>query len=142
MCTAIAYAEPPKWSAFLLFLALFLALLAVSQVKAGEGLQTVAEHYDCIRIEHEIDDGRDWQMRRAYFIRGGKVIAERGVHDEMLWTSQGGRFLLVWKEYGTCWREITFDHLVEIEVHTTDRPTDQNPWWGQLRNMRDLRAPD
>lgn len=118
-------------------------LVSVSPLLAeDQGLPIVEEHYDEIWVVHEAMADRDWQRSRAYFVRDAKIIAERAVDDQMLWSSRDGKFLLLWDDYGVCRRSITFDSLVHMTtLETPMMMHDSNPWWWMGRRMTDLKAP-
>lgn len=119
--------------------------VASSLAALGEdgGLPVVEEHYDSVWLVHETETERDWNLTRAYFVRDEKIIAERSVHDEMIWTTTPENlFVVIWDDYGVCRRHITFDKLMEIEVDRIPSSTSENhPWWCMGRRMTDLKAP-
>lgn len=122
------------------------ALFLTGMVSAAETpLPIVEETYDAVVVVQECLEDRDWIRTRAYFVRGGKVIAERSVDEQMNWTTDGkGNFLLVWDDYGVCRRVITFSTLANI-IQTDESSVssqDTNPWWWQGRRMTDLKAPE
>lgn len=99
----------------------------------------VVEHYDVVLIEYG-DWRGDWQDRNIYFLRQGRVIAERRMVDAMQWSQADGQFLLLWNDCGLCHRRIAFDVLVIREAtEKEDEPILE--WFNQFRAMTDLKAP-
>ena len=102
-----------RWKLFAWFAAMFAMLLALAvPSRAGDiSLPVVAEHYDAVCIVTELHRDHDWDVRRIYFLRGDRIIAERTMHEGVLLVAQG------------------------------DRKVDDGPWWNQLRAMTDLAQP-
>lgn len=123
-------------------------LLALSglAVRADEDepLPLVHEAYDAVVVVHERSESRAWEVSRVYFLRQGRVIADRILCEDMLWSAADGRFLLVWNDYGNCQRVITTRAVTEVQLELDDadgKSNDSAPWWGMARRMTDLRAP-
>ncbi len=113
-----------------------------SSATAEDSLPLVEEHYDEVWLVHEDTSSRDWHLSRAYFIRQGRVVADRALHDEMHWTTtSSGQFQLSWEDYGQCQRMITFDSLVDLpHVASSVGQHGHQAWWCMNRRMTDLKA--
>jgi hypothetical protein len=105
----------------------------------------VSERYDELWVVHELaTEQRNWEVHRVYFIRKGRVIADRILTEDMLWSSQEGDFVLFWNDYGSCHRLIRTKHVREMTVEQPgayDSRGEAAPWWGMNRRMTDLEAP-
>lgn len=109
-----------------------------------EPLPLVEETYEAVWLVHERSESRSWEVSRLYFIRQGRVIADRIVCDDMLWSTEAGQFVLCWNDYGNCQRVVRTRTLKEVSVDLDDldaRSSDSAPWWGMGRRMTDLEAP-
>lgn len=109
-----------------------------------EALPLVEETYEAVWMVHERSESRSWEVSRLYFIRQGRVIADRIVCDDMLWSTEAGQFVLCWNDYGNCQRVVRTRTLKEVSVDLDDldaRSSDSAPWWGMGRRMTDLEAP-
>lgn len=109
-----------------------------------ESLPLVQETYEAVWMVHERSESRSWEVSRLYFIRQGRVIADRIVCDDMLWSTEAGQFVLCWNDYGNCQRVVRTRTLKEVSVDLDDldaRSSDTAPWWGMGRRMTDLEAP-
>jgi hypothetical protein len=130
-------------------LALTAATLAAATAQPAvadedEPLPVVEETYEAVWMVHERSESRSWEVSRLYFIRQGRVIADRIVCDDMLWSAAEGKFILCWNDYGNCQRVVRTSTLKEMSVDLDDldaRSTDSAPWWGMGRRMTDLEAP-
>lgn len=126
--------------------ALLLAALLCLPANADEDepLPLVHEAYDAVVVVHERSESRAWEVSRVYFLRQGRVIADRILCEDMLWSSADGRFLLVWNDYGNCQRVISTRAVTELQLELDEadgKSNDSAPWWGMGRRMTDLRAP-
>lgn len=105
----------------------------------------VTERYDELWVVHELaTDQRNWEVHRVYFIRKGRVIADRILTEDMLWSNQEGDFVLFWNDYGSCHRLVRTKNVREMTVeHESDYDSrgEAVPWWGMGRRMTDLEAP-
>lgn len=126
---------------------ILLATLAALTLRAAAEAPSplVVERYDAMIVVHELaSEQRNWEIHRVYFIRDGKIIADRILTEDMLPSTDGPDFVLFWNDYGSCHR------LVRSRVHiefTVEQSTDFDsrgeavPWWGMFRRMTDLAPP-
>lgn len=125
--------------------ALVLALALSAPSAAGELSPLVAERYDALLVVHELaSEQRNWEVHRVYFIRGGRIIADRILTEDMLWSTDGRDIVLFWNDYGSCHRLIRTNVVCEISVQPAgeyDSRGEAMPWWGMGRRMTDLEAP-
>lgn len=102
----------------------------------AEPLPLVQEHYDALVVLHE-SNPQGWNATNVYFVRDGKVIADRSVDERMLWTVHEGQPALVWEDW-QCSRIVTCDAVV---WGAGKRKADEGEWWAMGRAMTELRAP-
>lgn len=109
-----------------------------SDLKAEENsLPLVVESMDIVivvkteKVDHQ----------RIIFIRNNRVIATRLLVDDMIWTTVGDKFQLIWQDYWTAERVIEFDNLYSVVVQETPTKDEDLPWWAMRRVMVDLKAP-
>lgn len=129
-----------------LTLTLVLALCGPAvRAEDDEPLPLVVERYDAVSIVHERAESRSWEASRVYFWRGGRVIADRIVCDDMVLSIDRGEFVLVWNDYGNCHRVVRagqvrerFLDLDDLDAHSADSA----PWWGMGRRATDLQQPE
>jgi len=128
-------------------LSMMVSPMVFSTAEANDTLSPlVKESYDELMIVHELaTDQRNWEVHRVYFVRKGRVIADRILTEDMNWsTNSNGEFQLFWNDYGSCHRLVTTKLVSEQTVeHDSDYDTrgEAVPWWGMGRRMTDLEAP-
>lgn len=115
-----------------MFALLFLAFVEL------ETLPVVEEKYDAVVI---CRNEETWSLGRAYFIRDGRVIAERVVDDEWTFDANGERPAMLWDDYGTRRRRVECDVLIWGSVAPVKQEDPAAPWFAQGRRMADLLAP-
>lgn len=123
---------------------LVLAIALPLQAFAAGVQPLVIERYDAIAFVQEATDQRNWEVHRVYFIRAGRVIADRIVVEDMLLGVRPGCFSLSWSDYGSCQRVIYAPSLFTMRIeHAADYDSrgEGSPWWGMGRRMTDLEAP-
>lgn len=120
------------WAAF--------AIAAAVPSRAGDDadvLPLVRERVDEIAV---VTIGGQ-HYRRVWFVRDGRVFAERLLcEEEMLWAVDGERFVLVWEDDHIALREVSAAHFCTM-VLPCDPLARGGPWWAMWRNMRDLKLP-
>lgn len=110
------------------------AFFALLLLCCDEPKPTVVEAYDTVAIVH----AEQYDSQRVFFIRAGKVIADRFLADDMHVTAQGPEFVLEWEDR-TCHRRIHFRAV--ILTHISHHADDSGEWWAQQRRMTDLKEP-
>jgi hypothetical protein len=114
-----------------------IVLILLLSTAYGEETSLIKEDVDEIMIVY-IENGND----RVIFFRGDSILATRSLRNDMLFTSEGDKFLLIWSDYYP-----EHDRCVSTKVFTTlyckEDPyqQDRGPWWNMFRNMRDLKQP-
>lgn len=129
----------------MLVLALLLAGASPAPAEEDEPLPLVCEAYDVVYVVHERSESRAWEVSRVFFLRRGRVIADRILCEDMLWSARGGAMQLEWNDYGNCYRVVEFGALTEVHVELDDaegRGRDAGPWWGMARRMTDMAQPE
>ena len=128
--------------AYLLAL-LFIAspLLAdVNLAKELPPLEVIEESYDEVIV---VDTRKSYS--KVYFLRDGKLHAERIFDDTMNWSAEDGEFILDWNDYGSCHRVIRFKAYTHLQIPLTEHDEGNHhflPWWAMGRNMTDLKQPE
>lgn len=128
------------------FLAAVLALCLGPSLSAAETPSPlVVERYDALMVVHELaSEQRNWEVHRVYFLRKGRVIADRILTEDMLWSMDGADFVLFWNDYGSCHRLVRCGRVRELSIEQDgdyDSRGEVAPWWGMGRRMTDLEAP-
>lgn len=116
----------------------FLALsLLCSALAAENSLPVVSEHYTAIAVVTSAEDG----YSKVFFVRNGRVVADRLLVDRMVWSCQDGRFAVAWDDYArTCaHRIITADTMTRVTVDGWEAST--NEWWNMANLGTDLKQP-
>lgn len=125
-----------------------MVLLILSTSYKADGSQTndtlpwVHEHVDTLVELHIVEDG--YSYRKLVFVRNGKVLATRSKYStNMVFTSdEDGKLCVIWRDYWTAWRKVTFDDYYVIDVpYDISNPGERGKWWNQFRNMNDLKPP-
>jgi len=118
------------WSALLVF--------PTTAFAQGSNLPVIQESVDEIVILQTVDN----EYARVVFIRDGSVLATRLLLDDMLWTTDSEKFVLVWQDYSTAERVVEASKFSVVVTATDPTQADRcGPWWCMFRNMRDLKQP-
>lgn len=135
--------------AFFLALAMFAAWPLCASQCDEHPLQVVIETYDAVcLLAPPPREGDSLEYEYSYyepvyvvFIRDGKVIATRTLHDQMHFTGADGKFCLHFDDYGMCHRAIFFGELLVATGRWRDADA-AGMWFNQNVRMTDLKEPD
>lgn len=97
----------------------------------------VVEHYAAVAVL--IDPECSTATPRLFFIRDGRIFADRLLTDDMVITACGAGYTIQWADWCSCQRLIFFDDLCVIEAKRTY--SDDGPWWMAGRPMVELALP-
>lgn len=136
----------PKFAACLLLATLFAAVPCAAEVDEWRNsCPLVCEDYDGLVITHqystsEYDTSTYW-VRKVYFVRKARIIADRHLSDGMQVSVDGDRFVLTWFDFG-CHRRVTARFIIEAVVEADiEGDTNGQAWFAQGRRMTDLVPP-
>jgi hypothetical protein len=122
----------------LLTLALLFAAVSPGVVQAEQELPTVIETCDEVMVL----TAKNGYYPRVLFIKDGQIFASRMLQDDMIWSSQGNKLVLIWEDYSLCNRVVKFKYYSNVYAEYDPTSGDrQGAWWAMNRNMRDLKQP-
>jgi len=120
------------------FFTSFLLLFVMFSSVVASDLPFVIEEVDqIIVLSRENSD-----IQHVIFIKNNCILATRIVTEEMYWSERDDNFQLIWRDYWTADRIVETKKLSFFEAEEYGLGIqDTQPWWGMLRNMRDLKMP-
>jgi hypothetical protein len=107
----------------------------LGEVAYSDDLPFIEEKVDELII---LSDGGNYA--RLIFIKDNKVLAHRLLLDDMIFTSEGKMFVVMWQDYSIVDRKVSATHFGTYYI--PDYETNfSGPWWDMRRVMTDLKAP-